>query len=709
MKKGLQLLISVALLFIMTIPVASAQEPDLSKLHNDKEKIAALLSYCESLKLNPNGKSNFPALQISALKGISITPETDPTDRARFFYYSAIANYYQVKFDSAQYYFYQSLREAQQAKSAEIVASDCVALIPVNFQLRQQNKVDSCKDILQSILDTTHNPKILQDGYTAMGSYYQQKSYYNTAQDYLIKSIELRKPVADTTSDVKLKLDYAIQCYLLSKQYQNTERLEKSLDMLREGEPFSNFSPVVHLRYLSSFTEIFAVMGNIDSALRYAGNLEQLTKNSPVVSSEQVSANLNIAKYYLEHNETQKALPYIVLADTLANRSRSPLLIFQATIWKGRYLEKTGKFAQAIMAFNQSLPLARQFSKEQYTETLKFMALAQKGAGNTNEAINYYEQYADQSDSLTKEKISQNLADQETRYETNKKEQHIVSLSKENKLESLELQAATRTRLFLILGLIALSIIALLLYFIYRNKESTNQLLNERNQQLDLLNQKLVVANNTKARLFGIIGHDLRSPVSQIVQFLQIQKESNNSLSAEARVDFERKLHSASENVLETMEDLLLWSKSQMQQFTPQYNQVHIGDIVQKELDHSGQMISDKGLKITMRIQPDYSIQTDENFAIVIIRNLLQNAIKYSDKDSAINIGVVGDTLRIGNKCSNTTAGILNNILNSQEVNSKSSGLGLQIANDLAASIHSKIQFLQGEEDQIISVLSWKI
>jgi signal transduction histidine kinase len=534
-------------------------------------------------------------------------------------------------------------------------------------------------------------------------------AYYNTAQDYLIKSIELRKPVADTTSDVKLKLDYAIQCYMLSKQYQNTDVLNKSLDILHEGQPFSIFSPVVYLRYLSSFTEIYVLLGNIDSALHYANLLDQRTKNSPVVPSELVSANLNIAKYYLGHNQTNKALSYVILADTLANRSKSPLLMYQAALWKGRYLEETGKFAQAIVSLSQSLPLAKQFSKEQYAEGLKYMALAQKGAGNTNEAINYYEQYADQSDSLTKEKISQNLADQETRYETNKKEQHIISLSKENKLESLELENANRTRLFLILGLIALGIIALLLYFIYRNKENTNQILNERNYQLDLLNQKLVVANNTKARLFGIIGHDLRSPVSQIVQFLQIQKENNNPLSEEARLNHEKKLHKASENVLETMEDLLLWSKSQMQQFTPQFNHVYIAEIIQKELEHSTQLIGEKDLKITMRVQPDYSIKTDENFATVVIRNLLQNALKYSDKGSTIDVSVEGENLRISNKCSNTTADYLNDILNSKEVNSKSSGLGLQISNDLASSIHSKIQFLQDDHDQIISVLSWKI
>lgn len=242
MKRSLHYLISFCLLFITALPLSYAQEPDISKL-NGKEKINALLGYCESLRLNAGGKpNNFYILQQVALKGISITPETDPADRSRFAFYCAFGCYYQVKFDSAQYYFYQSLAEAQKANSAEFISNACEALIPVNFQLRQQAKVDSCKDILQSILDTTHNKKILEDGYSAMGSYFQQKAYYNTAQDYIIKSIELRKEKIDTTSDVKLKSDYAIQCYLLSKEYQNTDLPEKGLDILHEGQPFASFS-----------------------------------------------------------------------------------------------------------------------------------------------------------------------------------------------------------------------------------------------------------------------------------------------------------------------------------------------------------------------------------------------------------------------------------------------------------------------------------
>ena len=696
------------LLAITIFPIwVIAQEPDLSKFKDTTEKINAWLAYCESLRLNAAGQNNFPALQQAALKGIALTPSTDDADRSRFFFYDAFACYYQVKFDSAQYYYYQSLYEAQKANSAEYIAEACVSLISVNSMLRQQDKVDSCKNILQSILDTTHNENILQDGYSGMASYYQQKAYYSTAEDYLIKSIELRKKKVDTTSNAKLKADYAIQCYMLSKQYQNTDVLDKSFDILKEGQPFSVFSPPVYIRYLSSFTEIYSLLGNIDSALYYEKQLEEKTKNSPVVLSEMVSANLNIAKYYIDHKQVNKALPYVSKADTLANQSKSPILIYQAQLWKGRYLEKSGKFEEAISLLSQSIPVAEQISKEQYAEGLQYMAAAQKGAGNLNESIQYYQAYIQQSDSLNKQKISTNLADQETRYETNQKELRIASLSKENQLKVLQLENASRTRLFLILGLVALGVIALLLYFIYRNKEKLNKILNERNNQLDVLNHELAVANDTKAKLFGIIGHDLRSPISQIVQFLQLQK-GNSGLTNEARSVHEEKLKTASEDLLETMEDLLLWSKSQMQHFTPQYRQIKIADVLNKEINLLHRQVEEKDIQISQQVQEGLVQNTDENFLSVIIRNLLQNAVKYSDNAGIITISANNNSMIITNQSAKANADELNVLLNSKLVDSKRSGLGLQIANDLAISLNAKIFFEGNDHNQVSAVLKWE-
>jgi predicted PurR-regulated permease PerM len=152
------------------------------------------------------------------------------------------------------------------------------------------------------------------------------------------------------------------------------------------------------------------------------------------------------------------------------------------------------------------------------------MALAYKGKGDLKTALQYYEIYSQAKDTLIKEKISRTFADLETHYQTNEKENRITTLNQKNKLNVLELKQASNTRTLLILGLISLGIFSLLLYFIYRNKEKLNKLLNQRNQQLDELNNELSIANDTKAKLFGVIRHDLRSPVSSIVQLLHLQK-----------------------------------------------------------------------------------------------------------------------------------------------------------------------------------------
>ena len=156
----------------------------------------------------------------------------------------------------------------------------------------------------------------------------------------------------------------------------------------------------------------------------------------------------------------------------------------------------------------------------------------QKGKGNTAAGLQYFEDYVQALDSLTKEKISRTFADLETHYQTNEKEQKIQSLDKENRLRTLELQNASHQRQILILGLAALGVISLLLYFNYRSKEKLNRALNEKNDRLDQMNQHLAEANDTKARLFGIIGHDLRSPVSK--------KRGNSSLGSVTGTRFAR-------------------------------------------------------------------------------------------------------------------------------------------------------------------------
>src|SRR5690349_625262 len=169
---------------LLIIPLFStAQRPDLSKVHNDTEKVKNWLAYCETLKragtwsgtgVNTSGDK----LQRVALEGLQLVPASDAENRARFFAYTAQGYYHEshINSDSVEYYFDQSLKEATKAQSAPLIMTAATALMHVGFELEEPGKVDSFKNLIQSIVDTTTDKAILKDGYSALGSYYQQKS-----------------------------------------------------------------------------------------------------------------------------------------------------------------------------------------------------------------------------------------------------------------------------------------------------------------------------------------------------------------------------------------------------------------------------------------------------------------------------------------------------------------------------------------------------
>ena len=87
------------------------------------------------------------------------------------------------------------------------------------------------------------------------------------------------------------------------------------------------------------------------------------------------------------------------------------------------------------------------------------------------------------------------------------------------------------------------------------------------------------------------------APVSSIVQLLHLQKENPEHFNTELRNQYNERLNKASENVLETMEDLLLWSKSQMNNFTPQYKTIKIAPLLFQEAELFEEQIKEKELQ----------------------------------------------------------------------------------------------------------------
>jgi len=97
-------------------------------------------------------------------------------------------------------------------------------------------------------------------------------------------------------------------------------------------------------------------------------------------------------------------------------------------------------------------------------------------------------------------------------------------------------------------------------------------------------------------------------------------------------------IYNSADDLLELLENLLHWSRSQRgkMQFTP--HQINLAELVEKTFNLLGMNAEKKKINLVSEIKPDQEIFADNDMLTAIIRNLLSNAIKFSNSDSFIRI-----------------------------------------------------------------------
>ncbi|MCB0466996.1 MAG: HAMP domain-containing histidine kinase, partial [Aequorivita sp.] len=104
-----------------------------------------------------------------------------------------------------------------------------------------------------------------------------------------------------------------------------------------------------------------------------------------------------------------------------------------------------------------------------------------------------------------------------------------------------------------------------------------------------------------------------------------MKKENPELLSEENKTRLEQKTITAAENLLISMEDILLWSKGQMDNFKPNFKGIEINELFNDLSKHFG---SEENVEIRFENPQKMSVHTDENYLKTIMRNLTGNAIK---------------------------------------------------------------------------------
>lgn len=143
--------------------------------------------------------------------------------------------------------------------------------------------------------------------------------------------------------------------------------------------------------------------------------------------------------------------------------------------------------------------------------------------------------------------------------------------------------------------------------------------------------------DNNKNKFFSIISHDLRAPVNRLVLLSKMIEDSYQK-NQEDLTDMISLSRSSSNRVKGLLDNLLTWGKIQMQKIEFNPEEIHIFSTLENVIENLKDIAHPKKIEIRNNVSKDTSIYADTNMIKMILRNLIHNAIKYSNPNSEIFI-----------------------------------------------------------------------
>lgn len=149
-------------------------------------------------------------------------------------------------------------------------------------------------------------------------------------------------------------------------------------------------------------------------------------------------------------------------------------------------------------------------------------------------------------------------------------------------------------------------------------------------------NKRLEYIDSERNRLFSIIAHDLRSPLTTIHGYLDIL--TTGALDEYERMETEAQLLKLSTHTSEMLNNLLKWSKNQLETNAVLLETFFVAEALENTIEVQRVVAEKKGVTLITNIPDTVTIYAHKDFIDVVVRNLLANAIKFTPRDGVVEI-----------------------------------------------------------------------
>jgi len=301
---------------------------------------------------------------------------------------------------------------------------------------------------------------------------------------------------------------------------------------------------------------------------------------------------------------------------------------------------KQGRYKEALVAFYESLRITDQYNRGFALKKTNYQGLSQtyEKMGDYKMALKYHVLYAQYSDSVDQKEKYDQFMNLEKQYDTKKKENEIIRLQAKQELTNVQLSKNEQLKH---LGFITVILLLVFIFFVltrYFDKIKSNQLLEEKNRQIEQSEDELRLLNASKNKFFSIIAHDLKNPFHTVMGYSYLLNKDYDRFSEQERRKFALDINQSTNNIFRLLQNLLEWSRSQTGRLKFSPLDIEFKRILDNSVSVLRSLAEQKKISIKFDYNEDLKLFADPLMIETVIRNLINNAIKFTPENGLIEI-----------------------------------------------------------------------
>lgn len=483
------------------------------------------------------------------------------------------------------------------------------------------------------------------DALNRIGNIYLSTSNITKAMEHYFESLEIRENISDS---IGIAVCFNNLGIIASEFNDNKMAIEYTQKAIKINTKI-NYTYGISDNYINMGV-YYDDLGESSKALNYyfmnLNILEEINDRSSLATTLN-----NIGEIYNNKSKFDEALSFYNRSLKIQEEINETSGIAISKLNLGDVYLKKGDLENANKFLYESLKISMKIGyRDIQSNCYELLAKYYNEKENFSEAFKYSKLFSETEDSIFSEQSSRRFAEMQVSFESELKDREIELLKKNELLRNLQLKKQENRIIYLAISLLLISFLVFLVLRNYFLRKKNLQLIKKKNIELFYSSKKLKESeirlkdtNESMDRFFSIIAHDLINPFHALFALTELLNSQNNDLTKEDVVKYSQLINTSARNLYNLLNNLLQWTKTQTGKLETRPEIIDANSAVDSVISLLNVTAKEKYVELFSVIDANQKIYCDKNLLLTILRNLINNAIKYSKKEGKIEVSTADE------------------------------------------------------------------